>query len=167
MIVLLIGDPISHSPTWSAHTRALTLDPDEALIALHISFYQYCSTCLVWGEHGTPHNALAESHTHNSMHVSIELTTFKPSKRWQPLRVTSTTDLKHDHLSPHLAISQCNTLAITHSQLDAIATCTSELEGFQAHSSKDTKSLRCSALGQARPSFLLIAPIVNSLLSLH
>ena len=35
-------------------------------------------------------------------------TTTKPSRRWQPPRVTSTTGLQLDHLVPLDAISQCN-----------------------------------------------------------
>jgi hypothetical protein len=34
----------------------------------------------------------------------------KPSRRWQPLRVTSTTGLQLDHLVPLDATSQCNAL---------------------------------------------------------
>ena len=34
----------------------------------------------------------------------------KPSRRWQPPRVTSTTGLQLEHLVPLDAISQCNTL---------------------------------------------------------
>src|SRR6185436_10048829 len=40
----------------------------------------------------------------------------KPSRRWQPPRVTSTTDLQLDHLVPTLAISQRNALE-SHSHL--------------------------------------------------
>src|SRR6185312_12129708 len=34
--------------------------------------------------------------------------TTKPSRRWQPPRVTSTTGLQHDHLVPLDAVSQSN-----------------------------------------------------------
>jgi hypothetical protein len=37
--------------------------------------------------------------------ASTESQATKPSRRWQPLRVTSTTDLQHDHLVPLDAIS--------------------------------------------------------------
>jgi hypothetical protein len=37
----------------------------------------------------------------------------KPSRRWQPPRVISTTGLQHEHLVPLDAISQSNTLGIT------------------------------------------------------
>jgi hypothetical protein len=39
----------------------------------------------------------------------------KPSRRWQPPRVTSTTGLQLNHLVPLVAISQCNALGIAHS----------------------------------------------------
>jgi hypothetical protein len=56
----------------------------------------------------------------------------KPSRRWQPPRVTSTTDLQHEHLVPLDAISRCNCTRITHSQSDRTLASTSELEGIQA-----------------------------------
>jgi hypothetical protein len=46
-----------------------------------------------------------------------ELTT-KPSRRWQPPRVTSTIGLQLEHLVPLGAISQCNTLkSLTRNQI--------------------------------------------------
>jgi hypothetical protein len=42
-------------------------------------------------------------------------TTTKPSRRWQPPRVTSTTSLQDDHLVPLDATSQCNRTGIAHS----------------------------------------------------
>jgi hypothetical protein len=44
--------------------------------------------------------------------ASTETTTTKPSRRWQPPRVMSTTGLQLDHLVPHDAISQRNALEI-------------------------------------------------------
>jgi hypothetical protein len=40
--------------------------------------------------------------------ASTESQTIKPSRRWQPPRVTSTTGLQLDHLVPLDAISRCN-----------------------------------------------------------
>jgi hypothetical protein len=39
----------------------------------------------------------------------------RASRRWQPLRVTSTTSLQHDHLVPLDATSRYNRTRITHS----------------------------------------------------
>ena len=52
---------------------------------------------------GAPHKLLAAS----------TKTTTKPSRRWQPPRVTSTTSLQLDHLVPLDAISRCNRTRIT------------------------------------------------------
>jgi hypothetical protein len=42
----------------------------------------------------------------------------KPSRRWQPPRVISTTDLQLEHLVPLDAISQCNALeSLTHNRI--------------------------------------------------
>jgi hypothetical protein len=41
--------------------------------------------------------------------------TTKPSRRWQPPRVTSITGLQLNHLVPNDATSQCNCTKITHS----------------------------------------------------
>jgi hypothetical protein len=43
----------------------------------------------------------------------------KPSRRWQPLRVTSTTGLQQEHLVPLDATSRCNHTRITHSLIDS------------------------------------------------
>ena len=45
-------------------------------------------------------------------HASTESQSTKPS-RWQPLRVTSTTGLQHEHLVPLDATSRCNRTRIT------------------------------------------------------
>ena len=65
--------------------------------------------------------------------ASTESQATKPSRRWQPLRVTSTTVLKHEHLVPLDAISQCNALESLTSLLICTLASTSELKGFQAH----------------------------------
>ena len=63
----------------------------------------------------------------------MESQAYKPYRRWQPPRVTSTTGLQHEHLVPLDAISQCNRTRITHSQLIHTLASISELEGSQAH----------------------------------
>ena len=48
-------------------------------------------------------------------HGSMESQATKPSRRWQPPRVTSTTGLQPDHLVPLDATSRCNRTRIAHS----------------------------------------------------
>ena len=53
--------------------------------------------------------------------ASMESHATKPSRRWQPPRVTSTTSLQLDHLVPTLAISQCNALeSLTHNRMQPL-----------------------------------------------
>jgi hypothetical protein len=47
--------------------------------------------------------------------ASTESQATKPSRRWQPPRVISTTSLQHDHLVPPDATSWCNQTRIAHS----------------------------------------------------
>ena len=47
--------------------------------------------------------------------ASTESQATKPSRRWQPPRVTSTTGLQLDHLVPLDTTSRCNRTRITHS----------------------------------------------------
>ena len=54
-------------------------------------------------------------------HASTESQDTKPSRRWQPPRVTSTTGLQLDHLVPLDATSRCNRTRIAHS-LDRMIT---------------------------------------------
>jgi hypothetical protein len=54
-------------------------------------------------------NLPLEHHTIFSR-ASTELKATKPSRRWQPPRVTSTTSLQHNHLVPLDATSRCNAL---------------------------------------------------------
>ena len=65
-------------------------------------------------------NPPPEHHTIFS-HVSTESHATKPSRRWQPPRVTSTTDLQLEHLVPLDATSRCNRTRIAHS-LDRMIT---------------------------------------------
>ena len=43
-----------------------------------------------------------------SLRASTESQATRPSRRWQPPRLTSTIDLQHEHLVPLDAISQCS-----------------------------------------------------------
>jgi hypothetical protein len=64
--------------------------------------------------HNNPHNGSSGA-THN-LHVGFNRdSTSKPSRKWQPPRVTSTTSLQHEHLVPLDAIIQCNTLSLSQS----------------------------------------------------
>jgi len=103
-----------------------------------------CSTRVVLRD---PHRASTIPLTSSSLEprtsflcASMEPQATKPSRRWQPLRVTSTTGLQHKHLVPLDAISQCNALESLTSLLICTLASTSELEGSQALSSMDTKS---------------------------
>jgi len=49
-------------------------------------------------------------HRTMSLHALTESQATKPSRRWQPPRVTSTIGLQHEHLVPLDANSQCNAL---------------------------------------------------------
>jgi hypothetical protein len=81
--------------------------------------------------------------------ASTESQATKPSRRWQPLRVTSTTGLQHDHLVPLDVISQCNRTRIAHS-LDRMNTINhSELEGSQAHQHKPPRPKGAQQLAKA------------------
>jgi hypothetical protein len=65
-------------------------------------------------------NPPPEHHTIFSC-ASMESQVTKPSRRWQPPRVTSITGLQHNHLVPLDATSPCNHIRIAYS-LDRINT---------------------------------------------
>ena len=65
-----------------------------------------------------PSQSSSSEHRTSFLWASTETTT-KPSRRWQPPRVTSTTGLQHEHLVPLDAISQSNALEITHFAIDS------------------------------------------------
>jgi hypothetical protein len=75
-----------------------------------------------------PLTITSPEHRTSFLRASMETTT-KPSRRWQPPRVTSTTGLQLDHLVPLDVISQYNRTRITHLQSDRTIASTSELEG--------------------------------------
>ena len=102
-------------------------------------------------------NPPPEHHTIFS-HVSTESHATKPSRRWQPPRVTSTTDLQLNHLVPLDAISQCNRTRITHSQSIRTVASTSELEALLALLKHGHQVPRVPSICQGRPHTPLIAP---------
>ena len=106
-----------------------------------------------------PPQSSSPKHRTNFLRASTQTTT-KLFRRWQPPRVTSTTNLQLDHLVPLDVISQCNRTRITHSQSDRTLTSTSELEGSQTLSSMDTKSPKVLNLshGQDTPLFIAHRP---------
>jgi hypothetical protein len=71
-----------------------------------------CSSRSPRGEHNPPHKASPEPRT-IFLQTLMEPQATKPSRRWQPPRVTSTTGLQHDHLVPLDATSRCNRTRIT------------------------------------------------------
>jgi hypothetical protein len=108
-----------------------------------------------------PSQILLRSSAQSSCGLHNEELTTKPSRRWQPLIVTSTTGLQLDHLVPLDAISQYNRTRITHSQSIHTLASTCELEGSQSHSSMDAKSPKVLNLSQARAPHLFIAQRPN------
>ena len=61
-----------------------------------------------------PLTSSSPEHRTSFLRASTETTT-KPSRRWQPPRVTSTTGFQLDHLVPLDATSRCNRTRIAHS----------------------------------------------------
>jgi hypothetical protein len=105
-----------------------------------------------------PSQSLLWNTTQSSLRASTETTT-KPSRRWQPPRVTSTTDLQLDHLVSLNVISQCNALELLTRNGFALLASTSELEASQTKQGQHIpKVLNFS---QARPPPLFIAPKPN------
>jgi hypothetical protein len=91
------------------------------------------------------------------LHALTEPQATKPSRRWQPPTLTSTTGLQHEHLMPLNAISKCKRTRMTHSLLIHNLASTSELEGSQALSSMDTKSPKVLNFSHGRGALLFIA----------
>jgi hypothetical protein len=82
-----------------------------------------------WAQY--PSHSNLQSTAQSSLRATTETTT-KPSRRWHPPKVTSTTSLQLEHLVPLDKISQYNRTRITHSQSDRTLASTSKLEGSQA-----------------------------------
>jgi hypothetical protein len=85
----------------------------------------------------------------------------KPSRRWQPPRVTSTTGLQLDILVPLDALSQCNALeSLTHNGFTLLAS-TSELETSQTKHTQGQHIPKMLKLNQAQDPPLFIDPKPN------
>jgi hypothetical protein len=90
-------------------------------------------------------------------HASMESQATKPSRRWQPPRVTSTTGLQHDHLVPLNTISWCNHTRIAYS-LDRMNTIKLKwVRGLPNTSIQATKAQGCSTIAQGQPRGYLYA----------
>jgi hypothetical protein len=96
----------------SSKPWALALDPLGPLVALCVSLYYRCSSLLPQGEHNAPHKASPEPRI-IFLRVSTEPQATKPSRRWQPLRVISTTTLQLEHIVPLDAILTMQRTRIT------------------------------------------------------
>jgi hypothetical protein len=81
----------------------------------------------------------------------------KPSRRWQPPRVTSTTGLQLEHLVPLDATSRCNRTRITHSQSIRTLASTSELEASQTKHTQGKHIPKVLSLSHGRTPHLFIA----------
>src|SRR6185312_14095198 len=82
--------------------------PDHLL--LFASRSTRVALCDSRGESTIPLTIASPEHRTTFLRASQRRHTTKPSRRWQPLRVTSTIGLQHNHLVPTFAISQCNVL---------------------------------------------------------
>jgi len=121
------GDPLSHKQS----TRVALCDPHRvSIVPLTISSLEH--------------------HT-ISLRASTESQVTKPSWRWQPPRVTSTTSLQHEHLVPLDAISQCNRTRIVHSHNWMITIKHMWVRGFTITLQAWTLSLKGAQL-QPRPA---------------
>ena len=108
-VLLLVVTRKSHSPTWSAYHKLKHLTRSD-----HLSLFTSRSTRVALrdprGVSTVPLTISSPEHRTISLRASTESQATKPSRRWQPPRVTSTTGLQHEHLVPLDAISQCNAL---------------------------------------------------------
>ena len=93
--------------------------------------------------------------------ASMKSQATKPSRRWQPPRVTSTTGLQLEHLVPLDAISQCNALESLTRNGFALLASAIELEASQTKHTQGQQILKVLNLSQARAPPLFIAPKPN------
>ena len=111
---LASGDPQVTLSHVECLPQALALDQPD-----HLSLFTSRSTRVALrdprGVSTVPLTISSLEHRTISLRASTETQATKPSRRWQPPRVTSTTGLQHEHLVPLDAISQCNALeSLTH-----------------------------------------------------
>jgi hypothetical protein len=92
------------------------------------------------------------------LRASIESQATKPSRRWQPLRVISTTDLQLDHLVPLDATSRWNRNRITHS-FDRMNTIKLKwVRGLPSTTTQATKASVCSSTSLRPAKGVFISP---------
>ena len=97
-VLLLVVTRKSHSPTWSAYHKLQHLTwPDH--LSPFVSHSTRVALCGSRGVSTIPSQSLFRSTTQSSLRALMETTT-KPSRRWKPPRVTSTTGLQLEHLVP-------------------------------------------------------------------
>ena len=100
-------------------------------------------------------------HRTNFSRASTESQATKPSRRWQPSRVTSTTVLQLYHLVLLDATSRCNALESHSLAIGLSLLSTSELEGSQSHLHKPPRLKGAQQPAQGRAPPLFIAPKTN------
>jgi hypothetical protein len=88
-------------------------------------------------------------------------TTTKPSRRWQPPRVTSTTSLQLDHLVPLDATSWCNTLESHSLAIESYSCKHKWIRGIQAHLHKPPRLKGAQQWAQGWPRLLFIVSWTN------
>ena len=90
--------------------RALAHDPAGPLVALRVSLNWSCSSRLPWVS--TVPLTITSMERRTTLQASRRRHATKPSWRWQPPKVTSSTSLQLDHLVPH----SCN-LSMQHTRI--------------------------------------------------
>jgi len=153
-ILFLVVTLNTHSPMWSAQTSSSTR-PGQTLDALHTSIQLELLFVSPMGRAQHPSQSQPRSLAKSSCKLHEDTTT-KPSKRWQPPRVTSTMSWQLNHL----VLNSCN-LSI---QRTRIVLSLSEYDlhkpqvswRAQALSHKDMKSPWCSAPSNGLPPSLFI-----------
>ena len=101
------------------HPPSLHVGHRKNLTTSEVSSMTHSTSVALHGSRGVstvPLTNPSSEHRIIFLRASTETST-KPSRRWQPPKVASTTGLQLDHLVPLDAISQCNRTRITHSQL--------------------------------------------------
>ena len=107
-----------------------------------------------------PSQSSSPEHRTSFLRVSTETTT-KPSRRWQPPRVTSTIGLQDDHLVPLDVTSRCNRTRIAHS-LNRMNTIKQEsVRGLPSTLKHGHKVLEVLSTSHGRDHLLFIAPWIK------
>jgi hypothetical protein len=93
--------------------------------------------------------------THNLLACFHGATTSKPSRRWRPPRVTSTTGLQLEHLVPLDATSRCNRTRITHFAMDSQSSKHKRVRGLRNQATLVATHAQGAQLQPSRPTSLL------------